>query len=122
MARLKLTGSTSETLVAGSTTQYFCCPSGPFTLTLGGAFETTTLTLQVCATPGGTYTTLTVDNVSGTPTDQTFTVTHVTASTKKYSRVYFVPGMFFKAVTNSTGTTPAITVDVTCDAPLMLGP
>jgi hypothetical protein len=122
MARLKNTLSTSETLAAGATSQYFACPSGPFTLTLGGAFETSTLTLQVCATKGGTYTTLTVDNVSGTPTDQTFTVTHVTASTKKYSRVYFMPGMFFKVTTNSTGTPPAITVDVTCDGPIELGP
>jgi hypothetical protein len=122
MARLKNTGAETTTLAAGATSQYFCCPSSGFTLLFGGAFETSTATLKVCATPGGTYTTLTCDDVAGTPTDQAFTVTHVTASTKSYPRYFHLPGLFFKITTNSTGVAPAITVDVTCDGPLTLGP
>lgn len=112
MPRLTNSTTASKTLAAGATSQTFYCADGGFSLTLGGTFETTTATLKTCNRKDGTFTTLVVDNASGTPTDQTFTVTHVSAATKSYSRLYFLPGLYFQITTDSTGTTPAITVDV----------
>ncbi len=112
MARLTNATTSTATLAAGATSQTFHPVDGPFTLTVGGSFETSTATLEVCGTREGTFTTLVCDNTSGTPTDQAFSVTHVSASTKSYARKYDLPGLFFRVTTNSTGTPPAITVDV----------
>jgi hypothetical protein len=112
MPRLTNAASSTATLGAGATSQTFYAADGGFSLTLGGTFETSTATLKTCNRKDGTFKTLVVDNASGTPTDQTFTVTHVSGATKSYSRLYFLPGMYFQITTDSTGTPPVITVDV----------
>jgi hypothetical protein len=106
------TSAATQTLGAGATSQIFYAADGAFTITFGGTFETSTATLKNCNRKDGTFKTVVVDNVSGTPTDQTFTVTHVSASTKSYTRLYAIPGMYFQITTDSTGTPPVITVDV----------
>lgn len=102
-----------DTLVAGDSTDVWgVAGTGEFTLIIGGSFETTTLTLQCATKESGTFTTLYLDDGAGTPTAQTFTVTQVPSSAATYVRLYVLPGLWFKATTNSTGTTPAITVAV----------
>ena len=102
-----------DTLVAGDTTiAWMAGGTGAFTLTLGGTFNTTTASLTASNSENGTYRQLYVDDATGTVTAQQFTSTHVASSSNVYSRLYVLPGMWFKLTTNSTGTTPAITVAV----------
>jgi hypothetical protein len=106
------TSAATQVLGAGATSQTFYAADGAFTITFGGTFETSTATLSCCNRKDGTFKTLVVDNTAGTPTDQTFTVAHVSGATKFYSRLYALPGLYFQVTTNSTGTPPVITVDV----------
>jgi hypothetical protein len=106
------TSAATQVLGAGATSQTFYAADGAFTITFGGTFETSTATLTCCNRKDGTFKTLVVDDATGTPASQTFTVTHVTDATEFYSRLYALPGLYFKVTTNSTGTPPVITVDV----------
>lgn len=103
-----------DTLFAGDETiAWMAGGTGAFVLTLGGTFNTTTASLMISDREGGTYRQLSLDNVSGTVTAQQFTSTHVASSAAIYSRLYVMPGLWFKLTTDTTGTTPAITVLVT---------
>lgn len=116
MARLKDTGG-GATIGVSETSKVFYVNAGDWHIYLGGTPSTSTLTLQMCPgynpdTQVGTWTTYVADDGTGTPTDQTFSTTQVSASTKRYHRWYVDRGMYFRFVADAVGT-PAWEIDVT---------
>ena len=118
MSRLEDT-SGGATIDVSETSKVFYVNAGYWHLYLSGTPSTSTLTLQVCpeynpATGVGTWTTYVSDNAAGTATDQTFSATQLSASTKTYHRWYVDRGMYFRFVADAIGT-PAWEIDVTGD-------
>lgn len=110
MPQIKSSITGATTLAASDTSETFKCLGGVMHVYLSGTPDTNTLTLYACRTETGTFEPYYVDDVSGTSALQAFTATQVTASTV-YHRVYLEHGMFFKFITNGTGS-PTWEVDV----------
>lgn len=90
------------TLAASQTTKPVLCNAEHFVFYVSGDLGASgTLTVQ-CSTDGGAnWFTYVADDASGTPTDQTFTITHVTAATKKYSRILIGRGAQFRVAADA---------------------
>lgn len=102
MPQLKSSTGTA-TLGASASSQKFYSNGGVMHVYLSGDASTNTLSLKACRTKDGTYDTYYVDDVTGTPEAQAFTVTDVPASSM-YHRCYLEHGMYFQFSTNGTGT------------------
>lgn len=113
--RLRLLNSDSTTFGAGATSEIFFCTRGIFSILAGGTFNTTTATIKVCNSAGGTFTNLVVDDPAGTPETQTFSATEVASSAASAIKCYYGHGLYFQIVTDSTGSAPSVTFDVMGD-------
>ena len=109
---MKLKSSTgAETIGDGASSEVFFVGHGVWSVYITGTPSTATLTLKWCRKRDGTFVTYVAD-VSGTPTNQTFSATEVTDSTEGYQRCYIGGGMFFQFVDDGVGTGTSWQIDV----------
>lgn len=102
MPHLKNATTGAETLGASAVSQIFSCQGGILDVYITGTASTSTLTLKASPSLTGTFNTYVVDNTSGTPTNQSFTSTHVAASSL-YHVSYKQHGMYFRFETDASG-------------------
>lgn len=98
------------TIGVDESSQVFTCDRGLLHVYISGDASTSTLTLMARRTATGTFTEYLVDDATGTPAVQQFTITEVPADST-YHRVYLEHGYYFQFVADGSGT-PAWVVDV----------